>query len=379
MMKIFTEEHEIFRRTFRRFLEKEIIPYADEWEEKDEVPRSAWKKMGGQGYLCPWLEEKYGGSEAGFEYSLIIIEEIAKSGFQMGVSYTCDVTAHYINSFGSEELKAKWLPGCASGDIILGLGMTEPNTGSDLQAIKTTAVRDGNDYIINGQKTFITHGTWADMIVLACKTDPKAVPPYKGVSLIAVEDGRPGFIKNRKLKKMGMHGTTAAELYFEDCRVPVTNLIGQEGMGFAYMMDKLQQERLVLVAEAQAYAEKILADAIEYAKTREAFGQPIIKFQHNTFKIVEMATEVELGRTFLNSLLAEHLAGKDIITKVSMAKWWVTEMANRVAYNCLQLYGGYGYMEEYLISRLYRTIRAYTIIGGTTEIMKAVVAKRMDL
>jgi len=338
MMKIFTEEHEIFRRTFRRFLEKEIIPYADEWEEKDEVPRSAWKKMGGQGYLCPWLEEKYGGSEAGFEYSLIIIEEIAKSGFQMGVSYTCDVTAHYINSFGSEELKAKWLPGCASGDIILGLGMTEPNTGSDLQAIKTTAVRDGNDYIINGQKTFITHGTWADMIVLACKTDPKAVPPYKGVSLIAVEDGRPGFIKNRKLKKMGMHGTTAAELYFEDCRVPVTNLIGQEGMGFAYMMDKLQQERLVLVAEAQAYAEKILADAIEYAKTREAFGQPIIKFQHNTFKIVEMATEVELGRTFLNSLLAEHLAGKDIITKVSMAKWWVTEMANRVAYNCLQLF-----------------------------------------
>lgn len=235
------------------------------------------------------------------------------------------------------------IAGCTTGDIILAIAMTEANAGSDLQAIKTTAVKEGDAYIINGQKTFISNGISADVVIVACKTDPKAVPAHKGISLVVVEDGAPGFIKSRKLDKLGLH-----------C-----------------------QERLVSAIGSQAAAERMLTDAIEYAKTREAFGQPTGKFQHNAFEIAEMATEVELGRTFLDSLIADHIAGKDIVTKVSMAKWWISKMANRVAYNCLQLYGGYGYMEEYPIARFYRDVRAHTIYAGTSEIMKLIIARRL--
>jgi alkylation response protein AidB-like acyl-CoA dehydrogenase len=376
--RIYSEEHDIFRQSFKKFLEKEVMPFLEEWEAQGEVPRSAWKKMGEQGYLCPWLKEKYGGSEAGFEYSIIITEEMSRvraNGFS--ASLHSDIVAPYIHHYGTEAQKEKWLPGCASGDIVLAVAMTEPGAGSDLQAIRTRAVREGDHYVLNGQKTFITNGYSCDLVIVAVKTDPEARPAHKGISLIAVEAGTPGFVKGRRLSKMGLHFQDTAELFFEDCRVPHANLIGQEGRGFGYLMDQLQQERLVVVCRSQVAAEEMLRITIAYAKQREAFGQPIGRFQHNAFKIAEMATEVELGRTFFDDLVADHLEGRDIVTKVSMAKWWIAEMANRVAYHCVQLHGGYGFMDEYPISKWYRDIRAATLYAGTTEIMKYVIARRL--
>jgi acyl-CoA dehydrogenase len=378
-LAVYTEEHEVFRRTFKRFTEKEMVPFVSEWEGKGEIPRSVWRRLGSQGYLCCWLDEKYGGAGAGFEYSMIINEELARAGIVVSVGLHSDIIAPYVYTYAKEEQKKRWLPGCASGEFILAIGMSEPGAGSDLQGIRTTAKREGNEYILNGQKTFISNGIIADLVVVACKTDVHAIPPYKGISLIVVEDGTPGFIKSRKLNKMGLHSQDVAELYFDNCRVPKNNLLGEEGMGFIYMMGKLQQERLVLTTYSQGLAEHMLADVIEYVKTREAFGQPICKFQHNAFKVAEMATEVEVGRAFLDSLVVDYIAGKDIVTRVSMAKWWIGEMANRIAYHCLQLYGGYGYMEEYPIARFYRDARAYTIYGGTTEIMKLIIARQLGL
>jgi acyl-CoA dehydrogenase len=376
--RIYSEEHDIFRQSFKKFLEKEVVPHLAEWEAQDEVPRSAWKKMGEQGYLCPWLKEKYGGSEAGFEYSIIITEEMSRvraNGFS--ASLHSDIVAPYIHHYGTEAQKEKWLPGCASGDIVLAVAMTEPGAGSDLQAIRTRAVRDGDHYLLNGQKTFITNGYCCDLVIVAVKTDPEAKPAHKGISLIAVEAGTPGFVKGKRLSKMGLHFQDTAELFFEDCRVPRANLIGQEGQGFACLMEQLQQERLIVVCRSQVAAEEMLRITIEYAKQREAFGQPIGRFQHNAFKIAEMATEVELGRTFFDDLVVDHLEGRDIVTKVSMAKWWIAEMANRVAYHCVQLHGGYGFMDEYPISKWYQDIRAATLYAGTTEIMKYVIARRL--
>jgi acyl-CoA dehydrogenase len=375
---MFSEEHEIFRDAFRKYIRNEVAPYLEEWEEKKEVPRSAWKGMGEQGFLCPWLEEKYGGSGVGFEYSIIIIEELTRiraDGFQ--VALHSDIIVPYIHSFGDEDQKERWLSGCATGDTILAVAMTEPGTGSDLQAIRTRAVKDGDSYVINGQKTFISNGVFCDLAIVACKTDPDAVPAHKGISLFLVEDGTPGFSKGQKLKKMGMYCADTAELYFEDCRVPEENLLGEEGHGFQYLIQKLQQERLVCAIQTQVAAETMLDLTIKYCREREAFGKPIGRFQHNAFKIVEMATEVELGRTFINDLLDDHMAGREIIKKVSMAKWWLAEMANRLAYDCVQLHGGYGYMEEYSICRWYRDIRATSIYAGTTEIMKTIIAKSL--
>lgn len=376
-MELFTEEHELFRQAFRRFIEKEILPHYDEWEKRGETPRSIWKKLGEQGYLCPWLEEQYGGPGGTFEYSLIINQETARAGINIGFGLHSDIIAPYLAAYGTGEQKKKWLPGCASGDTVLAIAMTEPNTGSDLQAITTTAIRDGDHYILNGQKTFISNGIAADLFVVACKTDPQAVPAHKGISLIVVEADTPGLVKGRKLEKLGLRSQDTAEIYFENCRVPVTNLLGEEDRGFAYMMAQLQQERLISAVYSQGMAERMLADAMEYAKTREAFGQPIGKFQYNAFKIAELATEVELGKVFLERVIADHLAGKDVVTQVSMAKYWIGEMANRVAYQCLQLYGGYGYCEEYPIARHYRDVRVHTIYAGSSEMMKLIIARRL--
>lgn len=376
-MGIYSEEHEIFRRSFRKFVDTELVPHLDEWEEKEEIPRSVWKRFGELGYLCTWLDEKYGGFGADFLYEVIITEELAKAGVVIAIYLHSAIVAPYIYSHGAEKQKEKWLPGCATGDTILAVSMTEPNAGSDLQAIKTTAIKDGNDYVINGQKTFVSSGIIGDLFVVACKTDPQAVPASKGISLIVVEDGTPGFVKGRKLKKMGLHTQDTSELFFDNCRVPTGNLLGQEGKGFLYLMKNLQQERLLSAIISQAMAETILKDAMAYAKTRQAFGRAIGNFQYNAFKIAEMATEVELGRTFVDSLISDHCEGKDIITRVSMAKLWTSEMVNRVAYDCLQLYGGYGYMEEYPISRHYRNARIRTIFAGTSEIMKTIIARKL--
>jgi len=378
----FTEEHSIFQESLRRFVEKEIIPNIDQWEEERNIPRELWHKMGEQGFLCPFLPLEYGGSGVDFSYSVIIQEELGRStcsGISTGVRVHADITVPYVESLGDEEQKQEILPGCTTGAVIMAIGMTEPECGSDLAALRTTALKDGDDYVINGQKTFISNGINCDWIVLAVKTDPNAEPVHRGVSLILVPAGTPGFIKGNKLRKMGMHSQDTAELIFEDCRVPRRFLLGEEGKGFHYLMQNLQQERLIASIGAVTTAEKMLEVTLDYTRSRRAFGKPISSFQHNAFKLVEMATEIELGRTFLESLIEDHLRGDDITRRVSMGKWWLTEMANRVAYHCLQLHGGYGYMEEYLISRLSRDVRVQTITAGTTEIMKRILARMMKL
>ena len=376
--ELFEEEHNIFRDAFRKFCAAEVIPHQEKWEKQGIVDRSAWKKAGEMGFLCPQLDEKYGGSGVDFLYSAIIIEEMARaneSGFM--ISLHNDVVAPYIDGFGNEEQKMRWLPGCVSGDKILAVAMTEPGAGSDLQAMRATAIKDGNEYVVNGQKTFITNGILCDICVVAVKTDPKADPPYSGVSLIVVEDGTPGFTHDRKLDKIGMHSQDTAEMYFEDCRVPAENLLGGEGAGFFMLMQKLQQERLVCAIGSQGAAENVLDMTVKYTQERTAFGKPISKFQNTRFKLVDCLTEIQIGRTFVDRLIRDHVAGKEIIKETCMAKAYCSEMLNRVTTTCLQFFGGYGYMTEYPISKAFVDARVQTIFAGTTEIMKVIVAKQL--
>lgn len=375
----YAEEHRIFREAVRKFFEKEIIPYVDEWEEAGIVPKSVWKKMGEQGFLCMDVPEEYGGMEADFLYSVILSEELVRTNHcGLAASLHSDIVVPYITSFASEEIKAKYVPGCVSGEIVTAIAMTEPNTGSDLAAIRTTAVDEGDHVVINGQKTFISNGINCDLLVLAVR-DPKEENPHRAIDLYLVEAGTPGFDKGRKLKKVGWHSQDTAELFFNDCRVPKANRLGQKGAGFLMLMEKLQQERLIVVIMAVAAAEHMLEMTIKYCKERTAFGKPIAKFQNSQFEIVEMATEVKLGRTFLDKLVMDHVEGKNVVVDVSMAKYWCTEMASRVADRCLQLHGGYGYCEEYPIARAWRDIRVTQIFAGTNEIMKGIVAKFMGL
>jgi acyl-CoA dehydrogenase len=374
------DEHRMFRTAMRKFLEKEAVPFYEQWEQERMIPREFWKKLADQGYLCADVEEKYGGAEADWGYNVVVQEELERVGTgTIGISLHSDIVVPYITAFGTEEQKQRWLPGCVSGDIITAIAMTEPGAGSDLANITTTAVRDGDHYIVNGSKTFITNGIQSDLVLVAVKTDPQAKPKHRGVSLLLIERGTPGFSRGRKLDKIGLHCQDTAELIFEDTRVPVENLLGQEGMGFKYMMEKLQQERLCVAISAQVSAEEMLRMTIEYVKSREAFGQSISKFQNTQYKIVEMATEIEMGRAFLDQLIADHIAGADVVTRVSMAKWWITEMAKRVSAQCMQLHGGYGYMEEYPIARRFRDIPVSAIYAGSNEIMKTIIAKNMGL
>ncbi|HDP80162.1 MAG TPA: acyl-CoA dehydrogenase [Spirochaetes bacterium] len=377
---IYTEEHAIFRESLRKYLEKNVTPYADEWEEAGIVPKQAWKDFGAQGFLCPWLPEEYGGSGVGFEYSVIIVEEMGKTN-QAGLVTLLhsDIIVPYLYSFGNEEQKKKWLPGCASGECITAVAMTEPEAGSDLAALRTTAIKDGDHYVINGAKTFISNGINCDLVVVAARTNPKAEPAHTGVSLLVVEEGTPGFKKGKKLHKMGMKSQDTAELFFDDCRVPAENLLGAEGAGFIYLMQKLQQERLISAWASQVTAERALEETVKFCRERKAFGRPISRMQHISFKLAEMATDVELGRTFMEALTLDHINGKDIVKKVSMAKYWVAEMANRIAQQGVQLHGGYGYMEEYPIARIFRDARVQTIFAGTSEIMKLIISRYMDL
>ncbi|MGC8603320.1 MAG: acyl-CoA dehydrogenase family protein, partial [Desulfomonilaceae bacterium] len=284
----------------------------------------------------------------------------------------------YITSYASEELKHKYLPGCISGDIITAVAMTEPNAGSDLAGMRTTAVEDGVDVVINGQKTFISNGILCDLVVLAAK-DPAIPDPHKAVDLYVVESGTPGFEKGKKIKKIGWHSQDTAELFFSDCRIKKANRLGTKGSGFQMLMQKLQQERLMCCVGAQILAERTLESTIDYCKQRNAFGKPISKFQNTQFRIVEMATEVKLGRTFLDKLIVEHIENKNVVVDVSMAKYWITDMAKRVIDGCLQLYGGYGYCEEYPVARAWRDVRVMSIFAGTNEIMKSIAAKFMGL
>jgi len=375
----YTEEHRIFRDTVRKFFEKEVTPHADEWEEAGIVPREIWKKMGDQGFLCMDVPEEYGGLGADWLYSVILVEEMARTR-QAGLaaSLHSDIVVPYITTYASEELKKKYLPGCVSGDIITAVAMTEPGAGSDLAGMRTTAKEDGDYVVINGQKTFISNGLLCDLVVLAAK-DPDEADPHRAVNLYVVEAGTPGFEKGKKIPKIGMHSQDTAELFFSDCRVPKTNILGNKGDGFRILMEKLQQERLVCAVGAVAAAEVILADTITYVKERQLFGKPLSKFQNTQFRIVEMAADVKMGRTFVEKCVADHIEHKSIVTEVSMAKFWTTDMANRVADGCLQLFGGYGYCEEYPIARAWRDARIMRIFAGTNEIMKVVAARFMGL
>ena len=375
----YTDEHRMFRDSVRKYLEKEVIPYVEEWEEAGITPQSAWKKLGDQGFLGTSVPEEYGGPGGDFLYSVIMTEEMSRTN-HMGLctALHSDIVIPYILSYGSEELKKKYLPGCVSGDIITAVAMTEPNTGSDLAAIRTTAVEDGDDVIINGQKTFISNGINCGICVVAVR-DPKVQDPYGAIDLFVVEEGTPGFEKGKQIKKVGWRSQDTAELYFTDCRVPKANRLGEKGTGFLHLMEKLQQERLMCAIGAQALAEYMLEITIAYCKERTAFGRPISKFQHSQFELVEMATDIKLGRTFLDKLIVDHMEGKNVVVDVSMAKFWITEMASRVADRCVQLHGGYGYCDEYPISRAWRDIRVTRIFAGTNEIMRQIAARFMGL
>ena len=375
----YTEEHRIFRDSLKRFLAKEIVPHIEEWEEAGIVPREAWKKMGDQGFLAMNVPEEYGGLGADFLYSVIVTEELTRTNSSgLAAPLHTDIIVPYILAFASEEQKHKYLPGCVSGDIITAIAMTEPNAGSDLAGMKTTAVEQGDEIVINGQKTFISNGTNCDLLVLAAR-DPGEANPHAAVDLYLVEAGTPGFEKGKQLKKIGWHSQDTAELYFTDCRIPKVNRLGDKGTGFLKLMMKLQQERLVCAIGAVAAAEYMIEITIQYCKERTAFGRPLTKFQNTQFEIVEMSTEARLGRTFVDKLIADHMEGKDIVVDVSMAKYWTTDMASRTADRCMQLFGGYGYCEEYPIARAWRDIRVTRIFAGTNEIMKTIAARFMGL
>jgi acyl-CoA dehydrogenase len=377
---LFSEEHQAFRKSFRQFADREIVPNQQKWRDQGQVDREIWRKAGAQGFLCTWMDEKYGGAGGDFLYATIIMEELARvyeSGFAMGLH--SDIIVPYIYSFGNEEQKQKWLPGCASGEIVTALGMTEPGTGSDLAALATTAVKDGDDYVINGSKTFISNGQLCDIVVLAAKTDPNPENAHRGISLFVIEANRKGFIKGKRLHKMGMASQDTSELFFEDCRVPAANLLGVEGGGFMMMMQKLQQERLCVAIGAVAGAEQVLNDTIAYTKERKAFGKPISKFQNTQFKLVECLAKVEVGRAYIDQVVKGHVAGKSLVKECSIAKFWSTDMAQEVIDTCLQFFGGYGYMLEYPVTRAFMDARVQRIYAGTNEIMKVIVAKQLGL
>ena len=377
----FTKEHLMFKEAFSKFVANEMVPEYDKWEENHVVDREIYKKMGDYGYLCTWADEKYGGVGADFLYSAIITEEMARQGVRGCFSWLhSDIVGPYLDTFGTEEQKEKYLPGCVSGDTILAVAMTEPGAGSDLASMRTSAVKDGDEYVLNGSKTFISNGSLADLVIVAAKTDPKA--GNRGITLFLVEDGTPGFTKGNLIPKVGLHAQDTAELFFEDCRVPASNVLGGEemvGRGWYCLMQKLQQERLMVAIASQGSAERMLELTLEYVQERSQFGKPISKFQYNAFTLAEIATEIQLGRTFVDALTVQHMAGNDVVKEVSMAKYWITEMENRVAGKCLQLFGGYGFCKEYEISRLWTDARVQTIYAGTSEIMKLIIGRSMGL
>ncbi len=342
--------------------------------------RETWKRAGEQGLLGVNLPEAYGGADAGFLYSVIVMEELTYArahGLDTGLH--ADVCVPYLNSFGSDDQKERYLAGTISGEILMGICMTEPGTGSDLASIQTTALRDGDHYVLNGSKTFISNGQIGDLYVVVAKTDPSATPRHKGVSLLLVEASTPGFVRGRKLDKLGLHAQDTSEIFFQDCRVPAKNILGGEGQGFAMLMDKLQQERLVVAVRSIASCRRALDDTIEYVKERKAFGKRIADFQNTQFKLAELSTEVEIGQVFIDRLCAAHVAGDDIVTEVSGAKYWATDLQKKVAAECLQLHGGYGFMTEYPISGDYADAAVQSIYAGTNEIMKVIIAKRIGL
>lgn len=371
-------EKELFRDSIKKFLETEVEPNYDQWE-KDEIwPRDLWNKLGENGFLCVDIPSEYGGYDASFELSCVVVEEISRAGYgalSSGVSVHSDIVAPYILDLGSEEQKQKWLPKMVSGEIVGAIGMTEPGAGSDLQGMKTSALKDGDDFVLNGQKTFITNGQHADVIVLAAKTDPKL--GAKGITLFTVDTHSAGYEVGRNLDKMGLHCGDTSEIFFSDVRVPVADVLGGEGKGFANLMNELPRERLILGVGCVAAAEGMLDWTIEYTMERKAFGQSISSFQNTRYVLADIKTEIELNKALAEKFTKKFVEGDLSSHEASMVKLAASEMQGRVADRCLQLFGGYGYMTEYKISRAFVDARIQRIYGGTSEIMKELISRSL--
>ncbi|QBI52293.1 acyl-CoA dehydrogenase family protein [Streptomonospora litoralis] len=377
--ELFDTEHDLFRESVAEFLKREVVPFHDRWEKEGIVPREVWTKAGEIGLLGLGVPEAYGGSGVeDFRFNAVVSEEICRVGASgLGFGLQNDVIAPYLVRLTSEEQRRRWLPGFSSGDLITAIAMTEPGAGSDLQGISTAAVRDGDDYVLNGQKTFITNGINADLVIVVARTDHDA--GAHGLSLLAVERGADGFERGRNLDKIGLKAQDTAELSFTDVRVPAANLIGQENQGFVHLMENLPQERLSIAVSATAGAETVLAETVEYCKNRTAFGRPIGKFQNTRFVLAELATEVDLARTYVDRAITLLNRGELTVEDAAKAKWWTTELANRLIDRCLQLHGGYGYMMEYPVAKAWQDARIQSIFGGTTEIMKEIVGRSLGL
>ena len=373
----YTEDHEAFRQTVRSFLAKEGQPFADQWNKDRLVPKSFWRQAGEVGMLCPTVPEAYGGLGLDFGYNAIVDEEMAYAGVPAGFSLQSDIVAGYIEHYGSEEQKAHWLPKMVSGEVVTAIAMTEPGTGSDLQSIRTSAKKDGNHYVINGSKTYITNGQNTDLTLVVAKTDPDAQPAYKGMSIILVESDREGFRKGRKLDKIGQDAADTSELFFDDVRVPITNCLGEEGKGFIYLMSQLPQERLSIAVSVQAAAQKAFDETVAFTKDRRAFKGTVFDFQNTKFVLADLKTKLQVGWAHLDWCIKRHLAGELTNEEGAAAKLFHTELEWEVMDKCLQLHGGAGYMNEYPIARAWRAARVSRIYGGTNEIMKEVIARKL--
>ncbi|WP_420589764.1 acyl-CoA dehydrogenase family protein [Bacterioplanoides sp.] len=374
-----TAELQLFRDNVRRFMQTEIAPDYEQWDKEEIFPREVWNKMGDQGLLAVDVPEQYGGYGTSFHFSMIIMEEIQRancSGLAGSVAIHSDIVAHYIVNHGTEEQKQRYLPKMVSGEIVAALAMTEPGAGSDLQGIRTYAKKDGDEFVINGSKTFITNGQHCDLVVVVAKTNLEA-PGSRGTTLFLLDTSTPGFQRGRNLEKIGMHASDTSELFFEDVRVPASAVLGNVDAGFGVMMSELQRERLTLAVGAVAAAENVLEETKTYVKERKAFGQDIASFQNTKFRMAEMATDIRIHRSFVDECIAKFETGDLDVATVSMAKYSTSEMQGRVADGCLQLHGGYGYMREYGVARAYVDARIQRIYGGTTEIMKELISREV--
>jgi acyl-CoA dehydrogenase len=369
----FTPEQDMFRDQVRRFFEKEFLPHLDRWEEQGIADRDMWNKCGAAGLLCPTVPEEYGGLGLDFGYNAVIDEELGYIGSSAGITLHSDIVADYIVAYGSEEQKRRWLPRMISGETPTAIAMTEPGAGSDLQGVRTSAVKDGGDYVINGSKTYITNGQHAELVIVVAKTDPEQ--GARGTSLILIEAEREGYARGRNLDKIGLHGQDTSELFFNDVRVPQSNLLGAPGMGFAYLMNQLPQERLSIACSAQAVAQRAFDEAVKFTKERKAFGKTVFEFQNTKFTLADLAAKIQVGWAHLDWAIRRHNEGKLTAAEASAAKLWHTELQWEACDASLQLHGGAGYMNEYLIARLWRDARVTRIFGDTNEIMKEVVSR----
>jgi len=377
---LFNDEHDLFRDAFRRFVEAEIAPHHEQWEAAGIVDRELFAKAGAHGFLCMQAPEEHGGGGTDdFVYNLIIAEELQRAGVAgsgLGLTLHTDICLPYFTHLTNDEQKQRWLPGICSGELITAVAMTEPGIGSDLASMSTSAVLDGDDYVVNGSKTFITNGINADLVITAVKTDPSQ--KHRGMSLLVIEAGMPGFERGRNLDKVGMHAQDTAELFFTDVRVPKANLLGdEEGQGFAHLVANLPQERLSIAMSGVAAAQAAFDWTLEYVKERKAFGQPIAGFQNTRFVLAEMRTEIDVAQVFVDRCVEALAADELTAEEAAEAKWWCTELQKRVVDRCVQLHGGYGYMTEYPIARAYVDARITTIYGGTTEIMKEIIGRSL--